>query len=626
MRRRLELLIAAYYGRAIAVEAADSARESGWLGRYVLRGRGERTASDALPQTDGERILLPRALDASRGEAPTIALYRLLAIEQAERIVRGTVASLPGPDADPLLRELYLLSEGVAIDARIARTVGGIHPALAGARAIALEHRPNFPYLIPAQKSVEALVRASLTSAPEVVAPGMVAAATPAESLTWARATAERMGTARRYERIRPVTHWGTVNPPPRWNPTAEMPEVDEVLRNLMLREAALPMFGVEAYGGDGEGDGARLTPRNEGDVEYGESGEGSASGGGSNGGGGSRDAALSPAAHEQIDAPVSREMQELENRAGGSAHDRARARPPTAPGQQYAEWDYVTSRYRERAVTVRGGSVSEGTANWARSLMHEHAPLIRGIRQRFERLRARRIRHRQQLDGEELDLAACVNALVDRRMGLSSDERLYVATRATRQPLGIALLVDVSGSTNAPVGPGRRMIDVEKTALLLASEALSALGDRYAILTFTGHGARDVRVDNVKDFAESNSDIVRRRIAGLRPGGFTRLGAALRHATAELVRERVRHRLLLILSDGRPNDLGYYMSDYGVEDSRQAINEARARGIHPFCLNVDPEGPEYLARIFGPVGYVTIRHPEQLPRALLQAVRTLIE
>ena len=626
VRRRLELLIAAYYGRAIPIEAADSARQSGWLSRYVLRAHGERRASDALPRTDGERILLPRALEASQGEASAIAHYRLLAIEQAERLVRGTAAALPGPDAHPLLRELYLLSEGAAIDGWIARTVGGIRPALLAARQAALQRRPAFPYLMPAQKAVEGLIRASLATTPDTVPPGMLTAASPAESLAWAQETARGIGMSRRYERVRPVAHWGTVTPPPEWDPSADVPQVDEVLRALTPREPALPMMGMEAYGGDGDGDGARLTPKRDGDVELEQNSQRTPPATGSGDGEGAPGTDVRPAARERVDSPADDAKRARDDVAIGMEGMTGSARPPAAPGHQYAEWDYVTTKYRERAVTVRGGRVSEGTANWARTLMHEHASLIRGIRQRFERLRARRVRQRQQLDGEELDLAACVNALVDRRMGRSSDERLYTATRATRQPLAISLLVDVSGSTNSPVGDGQRMIDIEKTALLLASEALSALGDRYSILTFTGHGAKDVRVDTVKDFTEVNGDVVRRRIAGLRPGGFTRLGAALRHATAELVSERVRHRLLLILSDGRPNDLGYYMADYGVEDSRQAINEARARGIHPFCLNVDPEGPEYLARIFGPVGYVTIRHPEQLPRALHQAVRTLIE
>jgi nitric oxide reductase NorD protein len=168
-------------------------------------------------------------------------------------------------------------------------------------------------------------------------------------------------------------------------------------------------------------------------------------------------------------------------------------------------------------------------------------------------------------------------------------------------------------------------MIDVEKLALLLAGEALAALGDRYALLAFAGHGAHDVRVATLKAVGEANGEPVRRRIAALQPGGFTRLGAAVRHATALLSREPARHRLLLVLSDGRPNDLGHYVAGYGVEDSRQAIHEARARAIYPFCLNVDRDRPEYLAHIFGPAGYATLRRPEQLPRALLRAVRGLI-
>jgi nitric oxide reductase NorD protein len=624
IRRRLELLLAALYGRAISIEAADDARRTGWIRRYLLRAHGERAASDALPRTDGERLFLPRALDSSPGEEVVIARYRLLAMEQAERIVRGTVAALPGPDEHPLLRELYLLSEGAAIDARLAREVGGIRPALLAARAESLLRRPRHQYLGTARRAVEVLVRASLAAPPDAQPAELPQAASPSESLAWARATAARLGTRKRYERVHPVAHWGTVNPPPGWDPAVKLPDVDEVLRDLVPREPALPFTGVEAYGGDGKGDGARLTPKRDGDVESGESDKGAVDGGSGAGGAPGQQARAAERPHGDREADAVDEKP-VDDFAGSIAQMRARSATVAAPGHHYAEWDYVTARYRDRAVTVRGGRVAEGTAQWARTQMSRHAASIGGIRQRFERLRARRVRLRQQLDGEELDLTACVNALVDRRMGRAGDERLYMATRATRQPLAIALLVDVSGSTNSPVSDGMRMIDIEKTALLLASEALAALGDRYAIFTFMGRGSHDVRVRTVKEFSEGNGDAVRRRIAGLHPGGFTRLGAALRHATAELTKERVRHRLLLILSDGRPNDLGHYMADYGVEDSRQAINEARARGIHPFCLNVDPEGPEYLARIFGPVGYVTLRHPEQLPRALLQAVRTLI-
>ncbi len=623
IRRRLELLMAAYYGRAIAVEAADSARQAGWLRRYLLRAHGERAASDALPRTDGERILLPRALDAAAGEEATIARYKLLAMEQAERVVRGTVAALPGPGAHPLLRELYLLSEGAAIDARLARDVGGIRETLLAARSASLLLRPRFPHLLSSQRAVEALVRASLRAAPEAAIAELPHARTPAESLVWAESMASRLGGSRRYERVLPVAHWGTVNPPPDWDPVG-MPETDEVLRGLVERMPTLPMMSIEAYGGDGKGDGAQLAPKRQGDMAVEGTSDGTAGGGDGAGAPADADSQTTQRAHPNS-GPDERALSR-DDLGSALADRKARSAPPATPGHQYAEWDYVTERYRERAVSVHGGRVAEGTAQWARSRMSEHAAAISSIRKRFERLRARRVRLRQQLDGEELDISACVSALVDRRMGRSGDDRLYMATRATRQPLAIALLVDVSGSTGSPVGDGQRMIDIEKTALLLASEALAALGERYAILTFTGRGARDVRVHTVKDFGDSNGDGVRRRIAGLRPGGFTRLGAALRHATAELTRERVRHRLLLILSDGRPNDLGHYMADYGVEDSRQAINEARARGIHPFCLNVDPEGPDYLARIFGPVGYVTIRHPEQLPRALLQAVRTLID
>jgi nitric oxide reductase NorD protein len=117
----------------------------------------------------------------------------------------------------------------------------------------------------------------------------------------------------------------------------------------------------------------------------------------------------------------------------------------------------------------------------------------------------------------------------------------------------------------------------------------------------------------------------VRERVTSIAPGGFTRLGAAVRHATRELAQQSAGHRLLLILSDGRPNDTDAYQGTYGVEDSRQAIFEARASGVFPFCLTVDADASEYLPRIFGTAGHVILRRPAQLPSALLAVVSALI-
>lgn len=199
------------------------------------------------------------------------------------------------------------------------------------------------------------------------------------------------------------------------------------------------------------------------------------------------------------------------------------------------------------------------------------------------------------------------------------------MATTPARRALAILVLVDVSGSTDAPVGAGRQVIDVEKEAVLLAAAALDALGDAYAVLAFSSRGAHDVRVATLKGFAERDAALLRRRVAAVRPGANTRLGAALRHATALLARQPAGHRLLLLLSDGRPNDADGYQGPYAVEDARQAVHEARARGVTPFCLTVDLEAPEYLGHVFGAAGHTVLRRAEQLPLALVGVVRQLL-
>jgi nitric oxide reductase NorD protein len=292
--------------------------------------------------------------------------------------------------------------------------------------------------------------------------------------------------------------------------------------------------------------------------------------------------------------------------------------------GIAYPEWDAREGRYIPHGAIVREAEAVEGDEAWSLAVLERYGGLVRRLREQFERLRARRARLVRQKSGEELDLDACVRALVDLRAGHSVDDRLYAAVRPARREISILLLIDISGSTDTIVG-NIRIIDVEKVALILTTQALDALGDRYSVLTFSGEGAANVRVRTIKDFEERSGAATRRRIAALRPEGYTRMGAAVRHATALLGTQRTAHQLLLILSDGRPHDSDHYQGRFAVEDSRQAIAEARSAGVHPFCLTVDLKGAEYLTRIFGESGHLILRHPEQLPEAVLGVVRHLI-
>jgi nitric oxide reductase NorD protein len=94
-------------------------------------------------------------------------------------------------------------------------------------------------------------------------------------------------------------------------------------------------------------------------------------------------------------------------------------------------------------------------------------------------------------------------------------------------------------------------------------------------------------------------------------------MGAAIRRATQMLLEEKAGRRILLLLSDGKPNDLDIYDSRYGIEDTRAAVHEARRLGLVPFCLTIDREGGGYLPHLFGATGYAVLRSPEELPLRL---------
>ena len=209
--------------------------------------------------------------------------------------------------------------------------------------------------------------------------------------------------------------------------------------------------------------------------------------------------------------------------------------------------------------------------------------------------------------------------------MGRAPSDRLYQVTRPGRQSVAFALLVDASGSTATKLADGRTVLDVERMTLLLAGEALASLGDPYAMLAFSGAGRHGVHVRTVKEFDEHDAPAVHRRIAALEPRDNTRLGAAVRHATAVLRAQPAKRHVLLLLSDGQPNDVDFYQGSYAIEDSRRALNDARAEGVVPFCITVEQDERDYLPHLFGRTSYRVLSRPEQLPGALLDVVRGML-
>ncbi|RAI30563.1 hypothetical protein CH338_27415 [Rhodoplanes elegans] len=287
-----------------------------------------------------------------------------------------------------------------------------------------------------------------------------------------------------------------------------------------------------------------------------------------------------------------------------------------------YPEWDYRKQTYWPDHCRVLAGPAKEDGEQWAPDeTARQH---VRRVRKQFEALRPRHEILRAQQDGPDLDLDALVRARCDLRAGGAGSDRIHLAVRPQGHDLAVTLLVDVSLSTDAWVD-GRRVLDVEKEALLVLAHGLAACGDRHSILTFTSRKRSWVRVDTVKDFSEPMSARVEQRIGALQPGYYTRIGAAIRHATRKLGEEPSRKKLLLVLTDGKPNDVDHYEGRFAVEDTRKAVQEARRTGLTVFGVTIDATAQSYFPTLFGRGGYAIVSDIGKLPAALPAIYRQLV-
>lgn len=290
---------------------------------------------------------------------------------------------------------------------------------------------------------------------------------------------------------------------------------------------------------------------------------------------------------------------------------------PDTIQTFFYPEWDETIADFKPQWCLVRQRPLSQTPNGFAADLRRRLAGPIRLIRKQFARLKPEQFKkHRAQPFGDGLDIDALVAAVVDKRCGTALSENIYIRRDKRVRDVAVLFLVDTSASTEDCI-QGRRVIDIQKEAMVLMAEALDALGDPYAIFGFTSEGRFRVDLFQVKDFAEAYTDAVRFRLGNLAPAGLTRMGTVIRHGICQIEAVPAAIRLMVILTDGRPFDLEYGTLDYAVADTKNAIAEARRKRIHPFIITSDKQGEAYLHRISPQTESIIVDKVESLPRLL---------
>ena len=324
-----------------------------------------------------------------------------------------------------------------------------------------------------------------------------------------------------------------------------------------------------------------------------------------------------------------------------------------------YSEWDFRNASYRRRWCRVRERVMDEGASDFYTETLSEHRPLVAQVTGRFEHFLPELFRKvTRRFDGEDLHLDGVIERFIDRRTGAAPAEKIYWRRERTQRDVAVALLLDMSATTHeyvqldaakahrptsssaqvysdylkiiaAGVDPRgkplrRRTIDVEKQAAIILCQALEKIGDSYALYAFSGSGRADVEFFVIKDFHERLSQRIARRIDRVQPAHATRMGAAIRHTLRKLEKVEARSRLLFLISDGRPYDRDYGRDaedqQYAVQDTRQALLEAKRRGIRPFCLTVDRDGEDYLREMCDGIAYEVVGKIADLPIRLISA------
>ncbi|MBY0270722.1 MAG: hypothetical protein K2X06_12690 [Burkholderiales bacterium] len=284
-----------------------------------------------------------------------------------------------------------------------------------------------------------------------------------------------------------------------------------------------------------------------------------------------------------------------------------------------YNEWDHKRRHYRKDWCLLRELDVAPVDNGFVEDTLARYRPQVVQLKRSFEMLRDEDRLLKRQATGDDIDFDALVAGYADLKSGMELPDRLLTRRHKAERDLAALFMIDMSGSTKGWIN------DAERESLVMLCEALEVLGDRYAIYGFSGVTRKRCEIFRIKRFDEAYDDNVKQRIAGITPQDYTRMGVAIRHLTKLLNGVDARTRLLVTLSDGKPDDYSdHYRGEYGIEDTRQALIEAHHTGIKPFCITIDHEARDYLPHLYGPVNWTLVDHVERLPLKVADIYRRL--
>jgi len=285
----------------------------------------------------------------------------------------------------------------------------------------------------------------------------------------------------------------------------------------------------------------------------------------------------------------------------------------------RYQEWDYQIQLHRPDWVTVYERRQPRGDVDDIHDIMTAYRPVAHRIKQIIDLLTPAGVqRIRNMEDGDEIDINAAIDAMVSIRMGEQPNTRITMRNVLKTRDLSVVVLMDLSESTNeAMMGSDKTVLQLTREAATLVSTAINGIGDPFALHGFASDGRHDVQYYRFKDFSQAFDDDAKSRLAGMKGGLSTRMGAALRHAGHHLLKQQERRKLILLVTDGEPADIDERDPQHLRHDTKKAVEELYSSGVLTYCLTLDPHADDYVKRIFGENNYTIIDNVDRLPEKL---------